>query len=232
MAKQRGPVASTFTGKVGNVVGAKLKGGEYVTRAYQPEVKNPNTLRQQVSRGKMAKASQLAAVFSDAVKMGYSAATQSSKMYPRNMFVQDIMPMGKNIIAYNNGEIEVTADNLVFSKAHGITAVPMGEISAAQSGGGYVLGLAGFENIEHRSDESVGVVIVCYDNAAEQVCVLRKIAEAQVNITVAELGGITVDHVKAFFKIVPASGNEIQTDTIPWKYPSATSATGTINKSF
>lgn len=230
MAKQRGPVASTFSGRVGNVVGAKMKGGEYVTRSYQPSVKNPNTLRQRVSRLRMATASQLAAGLALAVQTGYAMATGSTRMFPRNMFVRELIRMGgMGVITVTNEVAAISYGALKLSQRMGISAVP-------------AVGAPSFEEPLSMSFSVVaptvqdilpagkmGLVTVVYNPTQGQSIVDMQDAPTTgtATVTVATPNNWSGEevHVYAFYKWIPTSGNDVQTDTEPWKYPSETGDT-------
>lgn len=238
MAKQRGPVASTFSGRVGNVVGAKLKGGEYVTRSYQPSVKNPNTLRQRVSRLRMAAAAQLAAGLAPAIMAGFGKASGSTKMYPRNMFVRDLVRMdGMGALNVVNEAAEIEYPYLNISSRIGINAMP-------------IIGAISFDEPLHVSIPvtgqpvtdvlpagKMGIVVAVYDPALNASIV--KMFEApttgtqNLDVRVPDNWSGETVHVFAFFKWMPETGNDIATDAEPWKYPAETGAstyagTGTI----
>lgn len=69
MAKLNGPLGSKLRGKVGEVVAAKIRGGETAIRSYQPKVKNPNTKAQIGARSAFSLMSKLAAQLSGALMM-------------------------------------------------------------------------------------------------------------------------------------------------------------------
>lgn len=230
MAKQRGPVASTFTGRVGNVVGAKMKGGEYVTRSYQPSVKNPNTLRQRVSRLRMATASQLAAGLALAVQAGYAMATGSTRMYPRNMFVRDLVRMdGMEAINVTNEVAAINYGALKLSQRMGISAVPAVGAPDFESPLSVSFTVAAPIVQDILPAGKMGVVTVVYNPTQGQSIVDMQDAPTTgtATVTVATPTNWAGDsvHVYAFYKWIPASGNDVQTDSEPWKYPSETGET-------
>lgn len=230
MAKQRGPVASTFSGRVGNVVGAKLKGGEYVTRSYQPSVKNPNTLRQRVSRLRMATAAQLAAGMSPAIQAGFGKAAGSTKMYPRNMFVRDLVKFGVNTpLLIENEEAELQYGKLQLSARIGINALPSVSAPSFETPGQVALTVTGQPVTDVLPAGKMGLVIAVYAPGvnATVVDMVDAPTTGTSNVTIAvpaSFSGETV-HIYAFYKWVPESGNDITTDAEPWKYPSETGAT-------
>lgn len=227
MAKQRGPVASTFTGRVGNVVGAKMKGGEYVTRSYQPAVKNPNTLRQRVSRLRMATASQLAAGFALAVQTGYAMATGSTRMFPRNMFVRDLVRMGgMGALTVTDEVMSIDYGALKLSQRMGISAAPAVGAPDFESPLSVSFTVTATTVQDILPAGKLGIVVVVYDPTQGQSIVDMQDAPTTGTATVtvatpANWAGDAV-HVYAFYKWIPASGNDVQTDSEPWKYPSET----------
>lgn len=226
MAKQRGPVASTFTGRVGNVVGAKMKGGEYVTRAYQPSVKNPNTLRQRVSRLRMATASQLAAKFKVAIQAGYGLAAGSTKMYPRNMFVRDIVPFQSGGVVHVQDEVvQIDWQQLKLSKALGINSTPANASVSFATAGKVVITDNTVVDTSSLGEGRLGMVVVILHEDSGTVFTDFGENHASVEVTVpTSMLGMNVD-VFAFYKWVPKSKNDVSTNEEPWKYPSATSET-------
>ena len=230
MAKQRGPVASTFSGRVGNVVGAKLKGGEYVTRSYQPSVKNPNTLRQRVSRLRMSTAAKIAAGLAPAIQAGFGKAAGSTKMYPRNMFVRNLVKLSTGSAMHIVDEsAEVEFNELKLSERIGISTMPaMGVIDTATANT-LKIPITGQPVVDVLPAGHMGVVIVAYDKQ-NNFCVVDMFdAPSEGTSTLempmpASMAGISVE-VYAFFKWIPQSGNDIATDTEPWKYPAETGST-------
>ena len=230
MAKQRGPVASTFSGRVGNVVGAKLKGGEYVTRSYQPSVKNPNTLRQRVSRLRMATAAQLAAGLAPAIIAGYGKASGSTKMYPRNMFVRNLVKFTTGTPLTIEGEVaNVQYDNLKVSERIGISTTPNIGTLDTETPATIKAPITGQPVVDVLPAGKMGVVLVAYDEEGN-TCVVDMFdapstGSANLQMTVPTSWAGKNVHVYAFFKWVPESGNDITTETEPWKYPAETGAT-------
>lgn len=229
MAKQRGPVASTFTGRVGNVVGAKMKGGEYVTRSYQPSVKNPNTLRQRVSRLRMATASQLAAKFKLAIQAGYGLAAGSTKMFPRNMFVRDIVPfVSGGVMRVQDEVVEIDWPKLKLSKALGIDSTPIGANVSFATAGKVEITDTTVVDTSNLGEGRLGMVVVLLNEDSGTVFTDfgENHSSVEVNVPTSMLG-MNVD-VFAFYKWVPRSKNDVSTTEEPWKYPAATSATEMI----
>lgn len=229
MAKQRGPVASTFSGRVGNVVGAKLKGGEYVTRSYQPSVKNPNTLRQRVSRLRMATAAQLAAGLAPAIQAGYGKASGSTKMYPRNMFVRGLVKYNETSpMQISNETAEIEYARIAVSERIGISTIPNIGEPDFQTANTIKATITGQPVTDVLPAGKMGLVLVAYEpeSNSSMVDMFDAPTTGSANLEMAvptSWSGKTV-HVYAFFKWVPESGNDIDTDVEPWKYPAETGA--------
>ena len=228
MAKQRGPVASTFSGRVGNVVGAKLKGGEYVTRSYQPSVKNPNTLRQRVSRLRMATAAELAAGMAPAIIAGYGKASGSTKMYPRNMFVRDLVRMdGMGALAVANEQATITYNMVKVAPRIGINATPICGALNTDEPLQIAFNVTGQPVTDVLPAGKMGLVVAVY-NANRNATIIKMVdapltGSTQITITAPDSWSGEKVHVYAFHKWIPESGNDIATDTEPWKYPAETS---------
>lgn len=233
MAKQRGPVASTFTGKVGNVVGAKTKGGEYITRAYQPEVKNPNTLRQRVSRQRMTVASQMAAGLASAIQAGYGKAAGNTKMYPRNMFVRDLVKFTPTTPLHVEGGIaEVQYADIKLSQRYGISTTPDVSSASFETAGKVTFTVQPTAVVDNLPAGKMGLVLVIYEPEG-QACKVHMVdaptaSAATIDVTYpSNWAGLNV-HCYAFFKWIPESANDVLTDTEPWKYPAETGDTAYI----
>lgn len=229
MAKQRGPVASTFSGRVGNVVGAKLKGGEYVTRSYQPSVKNPNTLRQRVSRLRMATAAKLAAGLAPAIQAGFGKAASSTRMYPRNMFVRDIVKLSSTSPLTYDGELmNLQYGDLKVSARIGISTTPNIGTLDTETPLTIKANITGQPVVDVLPAGKMGVVLVAYDSESN-TCIVKMFeapssGSSNLQMTVPSSWQGKNAYVYAFFKWVPESGNDIATTTEPWKYPAETSA--------
>lgn len=225
MAKLRGPVASYFSGHVGEVVGAPMKGGETVIRTYRRNIKNPNTLRQQVSRNKMALASQYAAALSVAIKIGYAMATASTKMFARNMFVQNIVPVSKGVLTNSGAEITADLTKLPVSQAIGIAETPVIAVSAGTEAGSKKIDASNAADVVMEQGETLGLVVVALNEAGSQSMVRQGVATEGVTLSAADIENIGNGHFYAFFKAIPKAVNGVASTDLPWMYPSNTSGT-------
>jgi hypothetical protein len=88
MGKYRLGVMGTFKNKVGIVVGRKWRTID-VMSAYQGEVKNPNTSKQQLVRKEFGTLSALAASFAKAVRYGYAGVSSGTKVPQRCAFIKE-----------------------------------------------------------------------------------------------------------------------------------------------
>lgn len=233
MGKQIGPYSGRFVGRVGAVVGAKLKGGEYVSRSYQPQVKNPRTKRQQASRLRFTLASGVASVLAEALNIGYAKAAGGTRMYPRNMAVRDLVK-DTTCIVMNDGDFEVIEiSELKVSKKAGIEVKP---IFAYTAPGGGTPGSLSLQNVGEYdyllANNRVGVVVVAVrdngDGTLEMAKMLKGNASTPFTLTEAEVQSLSGCALLGFVKAIPNSGNSVATDAWPWKYPSVTSETAFI----
>lgn len=103
MAKYRLGVMGTFKNKVGIVVGRKWRNIN-VMSAYQGDVKNPNTSKQQLVRKKFGTLSSLAASFSKPVRYGYAGVCAGTKVPQRCAFIKQ---------NYDGDAVEVTLPDTI-----------------------------------------------------------------------------------------------------------------------
>ena len=224
MAKLNGPLGSKLRGKVGEVVAAKTVGGDTAIRAYQPVVKNPNTLRQRVSRNKMSIASKIAAVLSEAIGIGYAKATASEKMYPRNMFVKSIIPVGAAVMTLDGENPVVDYTKLPVSKKMGISEAPVTVVAAGTEQGSKVVTASNAESVTLAAGETLGLVVVGLDAQKNSSIVRMGSAAAGVTLSASDVTSMDGGTMYAFFKVIPEAYNGVAATDIPWKYPSDTSA--------
>lgn len=227
MAKLRSVIGSGFAGRIGNVVGVRSKGGEYVIRARAEEVKNPNTLRQRVSRLRMATASKLASGLAAAIQSGYAFSTNGTKMYPRNMFVAGLVKDQTNLVVNpSTMAANITYGGLKVAKRNGIAEVPAMGAADFDTPQSITIPYSAQSFVDVLPAGDMGLVVVAYCPE------LNACAMGMVKVTPAQAGSVTMAvptswagmdvHVYAFFKFIPETGNDIATDTEPWKYPAQT----------
>lgn len=87
MSKNAKGVLGQQVGKVGPVVARKFRNLD-IYSAYQPNVKNPRSSKQQLNRLRFATISRIAHGFGCAVRLGFGAAVRSTKESMRNRFVK------------------------------------------------------------------------------------------------------------------------------------------------
>ena len=71
MGKMKMGILSDFRNKIGTVVGQRWRAGQYTTRAYVKDVRNPRTHAQQLQRAKFSTLGKLASAFQVVCEMGF-----------------------------------------------------------------------------------------------------------------------------------------------------------------
>lgn len=230
MAKLRSVIGSGFVGRIGNVVGVRGKGGEYVIRARAEEVKNPNTLRQRTSRMRMSTASKMAAGLASAIQAGFGKAAGNTNMYPRNMFVRDLVKFDENTpLHIEGGEAVLQYDTVKMSKRYGISTIPAAGAADFEEPHQIGVPFTAQPVVDVLPAGKMGIVLLAYapelNTCAVTMVEAPTTGTASKTLTVpSSWSGETV-HVYAFYKWIPETGNDIATDTEPWKYPAETGDT-------
>lgn len=132
-----------FTGRTGDVVGAKGTKGDVILRAYQPNVGNPQTQKQVEQRVRFLTATAMASAFAKADPTGISKYAKSQRISVTNAFTKTLLK-GDSITAsgslreggsvsasINYGEVNVskgtgmnvTPGQLNFTTADQVTAL-------------------------------------------------------------------------------------------------------------
>jgi hypothetical protein len=163
-------------------------------------------------------------MFAKVISIGYASVASTMKMYPRNVWVREAVK-GKKYVNLSNGEIDsYTLDELKVSAQNGINVKPILSYNSST----HTITATNAGEVELAAGQQLGLVVVCYYASELLVKVLYTgMGSATTGITVpASVYGLgaPVDFV-GFFKVIEATGNDIATDAIPWKYPSATSVT-------
>lgn len=226
MAIYNGPLGSKMRGKVGEIVAAKTVGGQTALRSYQPVVKNPNTLRQRVSRSKIAQASTIAAGLSEVIKIGYAMSVKGAKMYARNMFVRELIPQGNGYFTVTNGVVARSTKPLPVSKAAGLTIIPYCVQSAGENEA-VVVTAQNIDQVLLSTGEKAAMVAVGV-NVDNFGCVVKTAVkpvsgDTSVEFSSEEMDLYGVNEIYVFYKVVPEAFNGVPSNEIPWKYPSPTS---------
>ena len=71
MGKMKMGILGDFRNKIGTVVGQRWRAGQYTTRAYVKDVRNPNTAKQQLQRAKFSVLGKLGSEFQVACDLGF-----------------------------------------------------------------------------------------------------------------------------------------------------------------
>lgn len=233
MAKISGPLAGAMRGKVGQVVAAKSVGGDTAIRAYQPQVKNPNTYRQASSRFRFSLVSRIAAELAEVIKIGYGKATSGMAMYPRNMFVRELIADNNTLITDGMSFDSLQVSSMKVSRNDGFSVTPVFQYTAPTTNDPGVIRLTNAADFNVNPAEAVlGIVVAAVLSDGSGNVIMTKLLKGQatvgIEVTAADaalMGGCTL---LGFAKAIPVTGNSVPTDTWPWKYPSATSKTAVV----
>ena len=227
MAKISGPIASAMRGKVGQVVAAKTVGGATALRSYQPVVKNPRTARQIECRQRFSIASDLAAQMANVLAIGFAKAASAAGVYPRNLFVRDMVKHGVTPISIVGGEADIEFPNVPVSKRDGIVDAATFNAVARSTSGTIKVTANSVPTGDNLTDGRMGVVIAAYNEDGKVCIVSQDVASSlsgagvEINVGAAYVG--MEFHVYGFFKWIPNAMTDISTTDTPWKFPSATS---------
>lgn len=228
MAKISGPLAGSMRGKVGQVVAAKTVTGDTAIRAYQPQVKNPNTLRQRVSRSKMSMASKAAAALAEVIGIGYAKAAAGSGMYPRNMFVQGVVPVNAGVITLQNNQPRLQLQLLEVSKANGLFIMPQVTVVVDEQNNLLKMTATNTAEVPLNVGEKLGLVLAIVDGDAdegiEKSVVVKGDASSTLQLDLDIASDYSGCNIYGFYKIIPEGVNGVDSALWPWKYPSATGA--------
>ena len=228
------------TGKIGNMVGY-VRGGTQMFRAYQPVVNNPKTLRQALSREKLAVASELSRVLGQSLRVGYGFFA-NSRVSARNIFTKAIVPVDAAVISgtsYDN--VTVDYEKLPISKGN----LPMGEcgfgeldfsssgkvkVSVEESTHSY-----GTNHVSTGDEVDVTINIVALDMEKKEAVLNTQMYYTKSTGTWISLGDIATNlpgswagdsvQVYAFLKQHPDAINGIAGSTAPYRYPGEASDT-------
>lgn len=228
MAIINGPFASKTRGRAGEVVFAKTTGNRTAMRSYQPKVKNPKTLRQRVSRTKLAMASVLAAALSEAVKIGYAKAANGTKMYARNMFVKDIVSNGSEVFSVSGESVTVNSGAVLVSKKSGISIVPVTNQQQASGSAAVEITATNQSSVVLPAGSKLGLVVVLTSRDLGKSFVHCGSADSAITLPEAEINEMAEPAYFAFYKEIPESFNGVADTAIPWKYPSLTGESTTL----
>lgn len=230
MAKTTG-VIGTFNGKLGAAVFANRRGINYA-RAYQPQVANPKSARQEQSRAKMALAVSVAKGMLEFIRDGFRLGYPT---YQMQRAVGIMIPVENNIITMVGQSMNIAYGEL----AKALSADNMGSIGYDTAPSFVEEAEVGFEAVipESMFYDTDGTAVGCglevcvYNVDAGTSIVKRFVADAPsggsstINDKVevpANWSGMRVQ-VYAFAKQIPNAVNGIVSAVMPWKFPSRTS---------
>lgn len=230
MARTTG-VIGTFNGKLGAAVFANRRGINYA-RAYQPNVANPKSARQELSRARMALAVKTVKGVLEFVRDGYRLGYPT---YQMQRAISKMVPTTLPIITQQGGTLRVDYDVLNYA----LSANDMGAITSVQNPRFIDEGKVGFsvtvpESMFYDIDGTsvgCGVEVCVYVPDLDACAIGRFVCPAPVDgastvaedVTVPALWSGLRGYVYAFAKQIPNAYNGIAADTIPWKFPSRTS---------
>lgn len=227
MAKAVGLIGS-LKGKVGNTVFATRRGIQ-VARVYQPVVAQPKSARQQLSRAKLALATESLRPFNLFLRAGWQ---KTRPTYEFQQGVKRVIPVDKAIITGDSpANIQIDYDLLaeVFS-AGGLQGIVTAAPTSAEEGKvdfSVTVPSADFLD-EHGDNVDCGVVVAVFNKDLGQVMTFH---EKELTADVAKAISLTVPtdwsgtrvYVYAFAKQIPTAENGIPSTDLPWMYPAKTS---------
>jgi len=210
------------TGKLGNSVFSQ-NAGRTIVRQYQSEVKNPNTARQQNSRARFTLAGDIAKMFAQALAIG---RPRVGALTSRNQFTKDVIPVDAGVINFVGNALVPDYTKMPIAKGGMPKPTFVGAGVAAGSSeieisfdGNYDPTAAGYIP---PMNGTAGMVLAAV-NVEKGECYL-----AQVSTLDSGHGNVVIPTAVAgqkfqcyiFAKWIPASRNDIDSLTEPWKYPS------------
>lgn len=210
------------TGKLGNSVFSQ-NAGRTIVRQYQPEVKNPNTARQQNSRARFTLAGDIAKQFAQVLAIG---RPRVGALTSRNQFTKDIIPVAA-------GAINMDGDTLVPDYAKmPIAKGGMPKVRVKNAGvapGDTSIAVEYDDNYNPTASGYVppmpgtyGIVLVAL-NQATGACYIKQYADMSSgdgSIVIPSAVAGDKFHIYAFTKWIPVSHNDVATEDMPWRYPS------------
>lgn len=226
MAKNVG-VIGALKGKVGNMV-FRTRRGMQIASVYQPEVHNPKSTRQELSRAKMAFATDMAKAMKLLLRAGWQ---KTNPTYEVQQFIKRVIPVDAAIISgvdpavlhvdYDAMEPAISANLLgVLNGVSQFNFAEEAEVSYSVTpddtlfldGDGSAIGC--------------GIVVGYYAPDLDQcVVVSHPLVKGETNQFTDkfsnEWSGIQVK-IYMFAKQIPNAVNGIASDTLPWMYPAAT----------
>lgn len=237
MAKAVGLIG-TLKGKIGNTVFASVK-GETIARVYNPNVANPDTVRQRFSRAKMALAGIIARELIRFIRLGWNqvapgrefqravsimiptgngilTGTPSVDPKPKMEWAQLKDALSKNDLGY----VDCGAPD--FDTAGQVTFDVTAPANMFKDSGGNAVGL--------------GYVAVAVCEQIDGVFMKTGMITNADSPETVTIDGITSNYsgmyfsVYCFAKQIPNSSNGVPSTTQPWMYPAPTSACAYVGR--
>lgn len=127
-----------FVGRTGDIVGSKGTKGDYITRVYQPDVKNPNTMKQIAQRLRFLAATALSAAIMEADDAGMVGYAKGRRISTRNAMTQTLAKKTNDAISIDettpsNPRAEIDYGQVFISHGTG-DQVQFGEIDLSSEG--------------------------------------------------------------------------------------------------
>lgn len=219
------------TGKLGNSVFSQ-NAGRTIVRQYQSEVKNPNTARQQESRGRFTAFNRLAKVIAPAIALGMP---RIGALTSRNRLAKLLLPAigGQYSNVIGSGESDYEVDYAHMPVSLGSMPKPNVSSTAYNEAGTQVT-----FTIATDYDPTIAGYVPSQAGHAGIVCVVVEPFTGHClvkQVATPTAGSVTVDvptamagaraYCFAFGKWIPDSHNAINTNDEPWRYPSDQSDT-------
>lgn len=237
MAKAVGLIGS-LTGKVGNTVFASVK-GETIARVYNPNVANPDTVRQRFSRAKMALAGIIARELIRFIRLGWNHVAPGREF---QRAVGIMIPVDNQIITgdpandpkpemnFSNLQLALSKNDLGhiatgnpdFSTAGSVTFTATAPEGMFKDNGGNTVGL--------------GYVAVAFCEDMEGVFMKTGVMTAAGQAEEIKIDGIPAGYsglnfsVYCFVKQIPEAINGVPSDRLPWMFPAPTSACSYVGR--
>lgn len=224
--KQNGLIGNGH-GKLGNTVNY-VRGGQQITRVYQPVVLNPRTARQELARARFKLANNIMSRFKIALDYGfamYKDTLHSAVSFGVSKMSTDGGPIGGN----TPDSLNVAFDELQLSQG---TAPVIDSYSQPTFTDPLEVAIATVDATTADTNKpagcEVGLVFVVYQPDVNVAIVKPMPYDNFTGVAIAvpqEWQGMKV-HIYAFVKYIPETGlSAIPTDTTPWRYPAPASDT-------
>lgn len=193
MSKNMKGVLGEQFGKVGPVVARKFR-TENVYSAYQKNVSNPRTEKQQIQRMKFKALSELAHNFACGAIFGFRAAAKGSNLSPRNLFQKTNWEM---IEATSLDSMRIDYTGIAVSKG-GLDNVAFGTASFDTPGSVKVTFVSNNVACQQTANDKVYIYIYCPDAGTGVLSEGVKRDEANITVHVPAIWNGLKVHVYGF----------------------------------